>query len=318
MEKLKSIFKKFIKNILLLVPFVKTRNRDYDRIRLLLYKAGWEPGHFYSPIPNLVDIEREAETIFSDRNLKEVNLNTENQLRLLQKLKMYYSDYPYKTNNYESQGYRYINNKYKAYYRFSDSVFLFCMIRNFNPKKIIEVGSGHSSAIMLDTDERFFNSNTQFTFIEPNPDDRLMEILNESDKIRCNIIKEKVQSVELDLFQQLEENDILFIDSTHVSKVGSDVNYLIFEVLPTLKTGVLIHFHDIFFPFELPKHWVLKNRWFWNENYLLHAFLMNNEKYEIIAFNTYLHKIKTDWFLQEMPECLIGSENTGSIWIQKK
>ena len=89
-------------------------------------------------------------------------------------------------------------------------------------------------------------------------------------------------------------------------------------MLPSLQKGVFIHFHDIFYPFEMPKYWILKNRWFWNENYLLHAFLMNNNKYEIIAFNTYLQRIKADWFKKEMPECLLVAEDTGSIWIRKK
>ena len=316
MEKLRSAIKKFIKNVLLLVPYLNTKIKNYDWLVQVVQNCGFPPGHFYSPIPNLSEIESEAKAIFADKDLEEINLNTEQQVRLLEKIKIFYSDYPYKGNNYDNQRYRY--EKSGAYYRYSDSVFLFGMIRNFKPKSIIEVGSGHSSAIMLDTDEFFFDSNIKFTFIEPNPDDRLMDVLRENDKSRCKIIKNKVQSVELDLFQQLGENDILFIDSTHVSKVGSDVNYLIFEVLPTLKSGVLIHFHDIFYPFELPQKWILKAKFFWNENYLLHAFLMNNEKYEIVAFNSYLQKIKTDWFKQEMPECLVEMEETGSIWLQKK
>jgi len=191
------------------------------------------------------------------------------------------------------------------------------MMRHFKPQRIIEIGSGHSSAIMLDTNEHFFDNKIHCTFIEPFPEERLMQILRESDKLSHQIIKEKVQSVKLEVFQMLNKNDILFIDSTHVSKIGSDVNHLLFEVLPSLKPGVLVHFHDIFYPFELPKHWVLESRYFWNENYILRAFLMNNEKYEIIIFNTYLQKIKPDWFKKEMPECTEKSEGTGSIWLRK-
>jgi hypothetical protein len=132
------------------------------------------------------------------------------------------------------------------------------MMRTFKPKEIIEIGSGHSSAIMLDTNEICFDNKINLTFIEPYPEERLMKILKDSDKISHTIINKKVQSIDLDTFLSLSENDILFVDSTHVSKVGSDVNFILFEVLPALKPGVLIHFHDIFYPFEMPKHWVLE------------------------------------------------------------
>ena len=322
MKRIIKIIKKILMNFLLSIPFIRTKIKYYDRIvweynRLdqIVKNCGFEPGHFYSPIPNLIEIEKEASNIFVDKKLEGINLNTEDQINLLEEFKTYYPSYLYDSENMKDQKFRYI--KEGAFYRFSDSVFLYCMMRSFKPKKIIEIGSGHSSAIMLDTNERFFENKIHCTFIEPFPEERLMHILKESDKKKHNIINNKVQLVKFEIFQTLDRNDILFIDSTHVSKIGSDVNYLLFEVLPSLKPGVLVHFHDIFYPFELPIHWVLEKRWFWNENYLLRAFLMHNKKYEIIAFNTYLQKIKLDWFSKEMPECLLGSEDTGSIWIQK-
>jgi predicted O-methyltransferase YrrM len=297
-----------IKKFLLSTSLVKR----YDQI---LYNAGFKPGHYYSPIPNLEDVKNNADTIFSVRNVEEINLNEENQFKLLEEFRVYYADYPYRNAKGITKKYRY--KKEGAYYRFSDAVFLYSIMRKFHPKKIIEVGSGHSSAIMLDVNEHFLDSRTTFTFIEPSPEDRLLGVMKEEDKEAHVVVKSEVQSVPLDVFQQLSANDILFIDSTHVSKVGSDLNYLMFEVLPVLKSGVLIHFHDIFYPFELPKHWVLENHWYWNENYLLRAFLMNNSKYEIIAFNTFLQKNQPDWFQKEMPECMLGKDDTGSIWLRK-
>jgi hypothetical protein len=307
---------KALKNLLLQIPFVKTKIKRFDELNLMIYNSGFDPGHYYSSVPDLKEIEENASAIFGDKKLEEVNLNTDNQLALLEKLKTYYPQYPYFDNAVDTAKLRYIKSD-KAFYRYSDAVFLYCIIRHFQPTKIIEVGSGHSSAIMLDTNEFYLENKMHVTFIEPYPEERLMKILREQDKKQHTVIKQKVQSVSLDVFKKLEQNDILFIDSSHVSKTGSDLNYLMFEVLPALKPGVLIHFHDIFYPFELPKKWIVENRWFWNENYLLHAFLMNNNKYEIINFNTYLQKIKTDWFKTEMPECLLGEEPTGSIWIRK-
>jgi hypothetical protein len=307
--------KKIFKSLLLKVPFVSTRMRHYDYLKKTLDNFGFEPGHFYSPVPNLKEIEMNKNDIFGNKDLSGIDLNTENQIKLLEEFKTYYPDYPYNSKNGDNKKFRY--KKEGAWYRYSDCVFLYCMMRSFRPKRIFEIGSGHSSSVMLDINERFFNNSIHHTFIEPYPEERLNMILNKSDLIANIIIKENVQSLKPEIFQELDRNDILFIDSTHVSKIGSDVNYLLFEVMPVLKPGVLIHFHDIFYPFEMPQHWILKKKWFWNENYLLHAFLMNNKKYEIVAFNTYLQKIKPDWFIKEMPECLIGSEDTGSIWIRK-
>ena len=311
MGEFKHVVKNILKNFLLRIPFAKTKIKHYQ----ITHSSSWEPGHYYSPVPNIFEIEGNADRIFTEKNLSEIDLNTENQITLLEEFKTFYPDYPYLFESVDSHLFRY--KKDDAYYRFSDSVFLYCMMRKFKPKNIIEIGSGHSSSIMLDINEHFFDNTIYHTFIEPYPEERLMSILKKSDNITNKIIKDKVQYVNPEIFQKLDKNDILFIDSTHISKVGSDVNYLIFEVIPLLKPGVLIHFHDIFYPFELPKHWILTKRWFWNENYLLHAFLMNNSKYEIVAFNTYLQKIRAEWFKNEMPECLIGGEDTGSIWIRK-
>ncbi|SHM64622.1 Methyltransferase domain-containing protein [Flavobacterium xanthum] len=187
------------------------------------------------------------------------------------------------------------------------------MIRHFEPKKIIEVGSGYSSMIMLDTNELFFKNQIDLTFIDPNPE-RLYSLMKESDKNKTTVIEKDVQIIPLDIFKKLQAGDILFIDSTHVSKTGSDVNYILFEILPILTTGVLIHFHDIFYPFEYPKEWVF-NGFNWNEDYILKAFLMYNEKFEIKLFSNYLHKHHKDVFKQ-IP--LFYNDTGANLWLEKK
>jgi hypothetical protein len=189
------------------------------------------------------------------------------------------------------------------------------MLRKFKPRRIIEVGSGHSSAIMLDVNEIYGNG-THHTFIDPDTE-RLDRILRPGDRASNNVIKGKVQDVDMGLFQTLERDDVLFIDSTHVSKVASDVNHIYFNILPSLKPGVLIHIHDIFSGFEYPRRWILNRRWFWNENYLLRAFLMYNRDFEIVLFNSDLQRKMPDWFGREMPECLIRQDDSGCIWLRK-
>lgn len=153
------------------------------------------------------------------------------------------------------------------------------------------------------------------TFIEPYPE-RLLSLLKEKDNQNHKTMVNNVQDIELEVFDKLNENDILFVDSSHVTKTHSDVNWILFEILPRLKKGVLIHFHDIFYPFEYPKQWVLNQKGFgWNEGYILKAFLMYNNQFKILMFNTFLEYFHKDWFDQNMPVCM--KNQGGSIWLRK-
>lgn len=286
-----------------------------NKIRLL-ESCGYQPGHYYSPIPDLDDIRKRKSVIFkkSDVNLKGIDLRKEAQFELLNSFKEYYKEIPYDFENASKTDTRY--QVKGAWYRYSDVVMLYGMLRHFKPKRIIEVGSGYSSAVMLDVNDLFLNKECAMTFIDPYPE-RLLGLLNENDKKQHRILANIIQDVNLDLFRTLEANDILFIDSSHVSKTGSDLNHLMFEILPLLKPGVIIHFHDIYYPFELPEHWVLNRKWFWNENYLLRAYLTDNQTYKIINFNSFLHGEYRNWLSDNMPACLIDDKDCGSIWLQK-
>ena len=186
------------------------------------------------------------------------------------------------------------------------------MIRHFKPKQIIEIGSGHTSALMLDTNERFMDQKMELTFIEPYPD-RLHSLLKQEDHSQCTIFEKPAQAVPASFFEKLQENDILFIDSSHVTKIGSDVNHIFFDILPSLKPGVIIHFHDIYWPFEYPLSWIEQGR-AWNEAYLLRAFLQYNDNFEIIHFGQFFKSCFPEFY-----ETTMGvSGGGGSIWIRKK
>jgi Methyltransferase domain len=302
--------KSTLRKIMFKLPYIGRRLE-------LVYNCGYEPGHYYSSIPDLNDIRNRRSKIFKKTgiDIKGINLRKEEQFTLLEQFLIYYKDIPYDFQNAASTNTRYQING--AFYRYSDVVMLYSMMRHFQPSKIIEVGSGYSSAVILDTNELFLNSAASLTFIDPYIT-RLLSLLKEEDKKKCRIIQSIIQDIDPDTFRSLERNDILFIDSSHTSKVGSDLNYILFEILPVLKSGVIIHFHDIYYPFELPEHWVFEKKWFWNENYILRAYLTDNERYDIINFNSYLlHEYKS-WLTDHMPVCLMGSEDTGSIWIRKK
>jgi hypothetical protein len=133
------------------------------------------------------------------------------------------------------------------------------------------------------------------------------------------LIQKPAQEVPIEVFKESDANDILFIDGSHVCKIGSDVNYLLLEVIPQLKNGVLIHLHDIFLPFEMPRSWIEEEDKFWNEQYILHAFLIGNRDFEILIGNNYMvtnHPLKIARLFDQKNKfnSLIGS----SLWMRRK
>lgn len=298
------MIKNHIKNILKHTPFISKIFKLYFDFWDM---SCFEPGHFYSPIVNMDDVD---ENKWSDPKAPiGINLNDNKQLELLNKLSLSVSHISFVNNQNLKKRY-YSNN---TFFIFTDAIILNGMMNLFSPSKIIEVGSGFSSALMLDVLEDNHELKTHLCFIEPFPD-RLNSLIRKQDRIKTTIIEEKVQKISLSTFQELTVNDILFIDSSHVSKTGSDLNYILFEILPNLKKGVIIHFHDVFYPFEYPLEWVKSGR-NWNEDYLLKAFLMYNTDFEILFFNDYMHRFHSELMKDKLPYKEYSSG--GSLWMQK-
>lgn len=301
--------KKAIKNFINQLPYVKTLYQENLHTKR---NSAVPAGHYYSPIVLVDDVKKREDQIWKNREfdvITGIELNTQKQIQLLFEFEKYYNEIPFKEEQQEGLRYYFKNE----FYSYTDGIILHSMIRHYQPKRIIEIGSGFSSSVMLDTNELFFNKQIDLTFIDPYPE-RLLSLITEDDKKSTTIIVSDVQVIDLDTFKKLEAGDILFVDSSHVAKTGSDVNYILFEILPILKSGVIIHFHDIFFPFEYPKDWVYKGL-NWNENYFLRAFLMHNAAFEIKFFSDYIHLHHKEAF-KNMPLCY---QNTGgNLWIEKK
>lgn len=295
-----------LKGVLNKLPYVRTLHK-------LNKNSKFPAGHYYSPVVSLEDIKQRQNEIWSLEEISSIegiDLNTSEQLSLIKSLSKFYEELPFPVR--KEKGFRF--SYYNSYYTYTDAIVLFGMIRNFKPTRIIEIGSGYSSALMLDTNEKFFQGKIQLTFIEPYSKDRLKLLIGDSKDQNLRIIEKDVQNVPIEVFNDLTEGDILFVDSTHVVKTGSDVNYILFEILPRLNKGVFIHFHDIHFPFEYPKDWVL-NGFGWNEAYFLRTFMMYNSQFEIVVFADYLHKNHKEAF-EDMP---LTYKSTGSnFWIRKK
>lgn len=276
------------------------------------------PGHFYSPLPDLREIHSKANRIFDCtlQDLPAMNMNVEFQIQLVKSFSKVYGAIPFP--DHQTEEFRYFLDN--PFFSYGDGIILYSFLRHFHPKRVVEVGSGFSSAAMLDVNDVFMDKHIEFTFIEPSPD-RLFGLLSSEDQEKARIEVKPIQEVELSIFASLEANDILFIDSSHVAKIGSDVLHILFNILPALKRGVIIHFHDIPWPFEYPKRWLEEGR-AWNEAYFLRAFLQDNATFEIIFFNSFMALHHADLLRETMPKVLETPSSpvtlgSSSLWIRK-
>jgi len=271
-----------------------------------------QPGHFYSPIVSINEVEQYKDKIFAAKAISDIphiDYGLDGQLQLLNHFKEYMRELPFKEEKAEGQRYHHAN----GFFNHCDAAALYGMLRHYKPKRIIEVGSGFSSAAILDINQQFFDNRMQLSFIEPYPE-RLYSLLSKQDEDASTIYVCPLQEVDDSVFTDLEENDILYIDSTHVSKTGSDVNHYLFKIFPLLKPGVIIHIHDIFWPFEIPKDWVYEGR-DWNETYMIRAFLEHNPAYSILFWGHFLINIANKQYCDtfHMSHKGVG----GSLYIRK-
>lgn len=313
------------RDILWWIPGFREREKEHRRLVAQLKaleaelgverakRAVWErffpPGHFYSPLPSREEVAEAFVRGGFGPPFPAIDLNEAGQLARLERFAPWYAEQPFPEKQTEGARF-YLDNPSYGHF---DALMLYSMLREARPRRIIEVGSGFSSAAMLDVSERVLGGGVNFTFIDPDMT-RLRPLLRASDAAHVTLIEKRVQEVPLEAFTALRENDVLFIDSSHVSKIGSDVNRLYFDVLPVLAPGVLIHIHDVAGNLEYPQQWYDEGR-AWNEQYLLRAFLMNNPAYRIELFTGWLFNTQHAWLREHMPVCARGGG--GQIWLRK-
>jgi hypothetical protein len=265
------------------------------------------PVHFYQPIPDtrtLLDHLWEC-----DSALVGLDMNDAAQLQLLTQA------FPHFRREYEQLPLHPTDKPHEFhltndFFGGTDALAAYCMVRHFQPRLILEVGSGFSSRLFAQAALR--NGRTQVVCIEPYPD----PVLQAGFPGLTALIPHRVQDVERETFQQLGPGDILFVDSSHVVSCGGDVNCILLEIVPRLKRGVIIHLHDIFLPAEYPRSWVKQDLRFWTEQYLLQAFLAFNPEFEVLLANQYLNR--------KFPDQMRATFSTspwhggGSFWIRRR
>lgn len=288
------------------------KDKSYFR---LWEKKGFHvtPVEYEEPIPYVASLK---DNLWQKRSkLVGIDINEKGQFELLSlfssRFKEEYERLPRDRTSVPFQ--YYINN---GYFECVDGQILYCMIRNFKPKRIFEIGSGNStylSAQALLMNKKENNQECELVAIDPYPNDVLCNGFPGLSKL----IAQKVQDINLSEFNKLEENDILFIDSSHVLKIGSDVQYEFLEILPRLKKGVIVHFHDIFLPAEYPRNWVLESFRFLNEQYLLQAFLAFNVNFQVLWAGSYMHLTYPEKLEEAFSAYRQNKGIPGSFWIRR-
>lgn len=271
------------------------------------------PNHYYQPVPDTSVLKDELWRKKS--GLSGISINEDSQVNLLSqfssKFKQEYESLPRSRTSVPFA--YYVNN---GSFESVDGEILWCMIRHFKPRRIFEVGSGSSTYLSAQavlknrTDE---NHDCELVAFEPYPN----EVLKAGFPGCAKLVVAKIQDVPLAEFGKLQENDILFIDSSHVLKIGSDVQYEYLDVLPRLNKGVIVHFHDIFLPAEYPREWILKQHKFWNEQYLLQAFLAFNSSFEVLWAGSYMHLNYPEKLEAAFSSYAKGGAWPGSFWIRR-
>lgn len=272
------------------------------------------PVHFYQPIP---DTRQIPDTLWGEPALPPgLRIDEEQQERTLRGLvagRMEELQALPRRPDEAANGYYLENGRYESV----DAELLYLFVRSGKPRRIIEVGSGFSTLVALRAIEANRRDDASYscelTSIDPYP----APILDRAPRGAILAVRKRVQEVPLPTFAALEAGDILFIDSTHVCAVGSDVQYELLEVVPRVAPGVLVHFHDIFLPAEYPRVWVKEHHRFWNEQYVLQAFLSFNDSFRVLWAGHWMH-LRRPQLLQEcIPSYDQRTVCPGSLWIER-
>lgn len=268
--------------------------------------------HFYSPTP---DTRLLKGNLWSKRSsLPAVEINEQGQLELLREFaenfRVEYEQFPRHATGIPHQYY-----VYNEFFESVDGEILYSMIRRFKPRRILEIGSGNSTTLAAQAilkNQAEHGIHCELIAIEPYPSN----LLKAGFPGLTKLVQSRVEEIPLSEFKKLNADDILFIDSSHVLRIGGDVQYEYLEILPSLNVGVLVHAHDIYLPAEYPSDWVLKRQLFFSEQYLLQAFLAFNTSFEVLWAGNFMHLTHPD-----KVEAAFSSYNRqkggGSFWMRK-
>lgn len=260
--------------------------------------------HYYDPIFNY------KHSLLCSRELPGIDFNISEQLELIKQFSFRdeLSQFPLIKDG--TSNFYYHNWSYPP----GDSEFLYSIIRLKKPKRVIEIWSGNSTLMVINAVKKNQELYTDYTCTHTCIEPYEQSMLEETGVVA---IRERLEDIDRSIFSSLQENDILFIDSSHIIRPGWDVLIEYLEILPILNPWVLVHIHDIFTPNHYPAQWTRKGVSFWNEQYLVEAFLTHNNSFKIICMMNYLNLHHNKILTERFPILQSAAQNPGSLWIRK-
>jgi hypothetical protein len=272
--------------------------RAYAALRSVASRLGFQVvlKTFYSPIPDLATLP--PDTFDRPVGLPGVHWDLDAQLERLSGVLA-----PFQPDRYDPG-----NPSYAPL----DATVLYGVVRTLKPKRIVELGSGHTTLVSTQAarENAAEGSPCRVDAYDPFPGVATPDLPG-----LAGLHRIAAQDIPLDVFDELGKGDVLFVDTTHVVKLGSDVNHIVLQILPRLKPGVIVHVHDIFIPYEYPRQWPERFGLFWSEQYLLHAFLAMNPSYEILFSVSALHRDRAEALRPLVPAAMPGGGS--GFWIRR-
>ncbi len=269
------------------------------------------PGDPRSPIPDLDDVRRRESELFGKppEELPGVDTLVEEQLTIVREMKRWGAEPPLPA---EGDGRRSAPDD--PAYGWGDVALLHAFLRKLRPRRVVCAGAGAFVPTLLDLNEHVFGRTISITVVDPDAE-KIRPLLRKEEAEKVRLLPARVHEVPFDTFTSLAPGDVLCLETSHVSKTGSDLNHILFRVMPRLKGGIHVHPNGLFWPFEYPNAWVAEGR-AWNEAYLWRAFLLNNSAWEIAAFASFLETAHRSAILKELPNW--QRSRGGGLWIRRR
>jgi len=293
------------------MPDIVVRDRN-GKERLI--KLWCMPGHYYSPIPDTDVLERpdQRARIWPDDPLPMPGIDWRPEAQLALCSDVFAAQEPISfpaESPADVPGYTRHSGRYPPI----DAWVLQAFLRHLEPARVIEVGAGYSSLVTARVNREFFGERIDFTAIDPFP----LPFLQQGVPGLTALREEAIQDTPLEVFEQLGAGDLLFVDTSHVVKTGGDVAWIYNQILPRLRSGVVVHLHDVFLPWDYPPHWVFAGKG-WNEQYLIQSFLVWNSAFEVLFGTHWMIRRHWDVLRGAFPELVDGDRQRGSsLWIRR-
>jgi hypothetical protein len=270
------------------------------------------PRNYYSPVPDLSLLPPD---IFERRSaLGGVDLRLERAMQMVeQELAPFIAEFDMPVDGPRPPGEFFLNN---TNYEGGDAELLYSMVRAKKPARVVELGSGFTTLLISEAARRNAGDGVIAEHVAYDPYPRA-QIIGDGPPAPTRFEPVSATDVPVDVFRALKAGDVLFVDTTHTVKLGSDVNFVILDVLPVLAPGVIVHFHDVFLPFEYPRVWFEEMDYLWAEQYLLQAFLAFNSDFEVLLPAQALMREHPERLTAAIPS-LASGRSPGAIWLIRR